>query len=318
MAVGEFELIKKYFTAIGPAASVALGVGDDCAVLDIPAGQQLATSVDTLVAGVHFPADGAAELIAQKALRSNLSDLAACGAQPLAFTLALTLPAVNEKWLTDFARGLRDCAAEFSIPLIGGDTTRGSQIVISVQVFGAVPSGMALLRSGAQVGDSIYVSGTLGDARAALDVLNVPAQQLSAQQQFWLKRYYLPRPRVGLGVALRGIASAAIDISDGFTADLNHILVASNVGAIIDSGKVPLSPALASHPDALTFALSGGDDYELCFTAPPRLHAKLESIAKRLQLALTAVGEVVAEPSLQLRHADGSLTALAATGYQHF
>lgn len=328
MAIGEFELIKKYFTAIGPVDTVALGVGDDCALLDIPADEQLATSVDTLVAGVHFPADGPAEFIAQKALRSNLSDLAACGAQPLGFTLALSLPAVDEKWLADFARGLRDCADEFAIPLIGGDTTRGTQIVITLQVFGCVPRGQALLRSGAQVGDNIYVSGTLGDARAALDVLDLPAAQLNTQQQFWLKRYYTPDPRISLGIALRGIASAAIDISDGFAADLGHILAASGggvdvgvgagLGAIVDAARVPVSSAMATHDDALTFALSGGDDYELCFTAPPRLHAKLDEIAQRLKVPLNIVGEITVEPTLRLRHPDSSQTVLAAKGYQHF
>ncbi|MET0378386.1 MAG: thiamine-phosphate kinase [Spongiibacteraceae bacterium] len=323
MALGEFALIKKFFTDIGPVAGVALGVGDDCALLDIPAGHQLATSVDTLVAGVHFPADGAMHaggpaLIAQKALRSNLSDLAAAGAQPLAFTLALTLPQADEHWLAEFARGLRECADEFAIPLIGGDTTRGAQRVITLQVFGAVPYARALLRGGAKPGDVIYSSGTLGDARAALDVLTLPAQHLNVDQQFWLQRYYRPSPRLALGIALRGIASAAIDISDGLAADLGHIVDGSGVGAIVDAGQLPLSPALRTHANALNFALHGGDDYELCFTAPRGRQTTITEISARLQLPLTAIGEIVAEKSLLLRAGDGLLTPLVRAGYQHF
>ncbi len=329
MIIGEFDLIKTYFTDIGPVADVALGVGDDCALLDIPAGHQLATSVDTLVAGVHFPADGEfpadreargvnPALIAQKALRCNLSDLAAIGAQPLGFTLALTLPKADESWLADFARGLRACAEEFSIPLIGGDTTRGAQRVLTLQVLGAVPPRKALLRSGAKPGDIIYVSGTLGDARAALDVLALPTAQLSDEQHDWLRRYYLPAPRLALGIALRGVASAAIDISDGLAADLGHILDCSGVGATINTAQLPLSPALQNHPQALNFALHGGDDYELCFTAPSRLRTTIESIATELQLPITAIGEIIADKTLSQRAGNGAITALLRSGYQHF
>lgn len=318
MSIGEFDLIKRYFTDIGPVSGVALGVGDDCALLDIPSGHQLATSVDTLVADVHFPAKANPALIAQKALRCNLSDLAAMGAQPLGFTLALTLPEADEDWLAEFARGLRACAEEFSIALIGGDTTRGTQRVITLQVLGAVPPQTALLRSAAKPGDIIYVSGTLGDARAALDVLDLPSSQLSMSQHDWVRRYYLPAPRLALGVAMRGVASAAIDISDGFTADLGHILDRSGVGATVNTTQLPLSPALLGHPQALDFALHGGDDYELCFTAPLRLRAKVESIAKQLQLPITAVGEIIAEKTLSQRAGNGAITALLRSGYQHF
>lgn len=323
MTIGEFDLIKTFFTDIGPVSGIALGVGDDCALLDIPAAHQLATSVDTLVAGVHFPADGETHaanpaLIAQKALRCNLSDLAAVGAQPLAFTLALTLPQVDEGWLAEFARGLRACAEEFSIALIGGDTTRGAQRVITVQVLGAVPPAQALLRSGARPGDIIYVSGTLGDARAALDVIYRPSAQLSDEQHDWLRRYYLPSPRLTLGIALRGVASAAIDISDGLAADLGHILDHSGVGATINPSLLPLSPAMLTHPQALNFALHGGDDYELCFTAPPRLRTAVENIATQLQLPITAIGEIIAEKTLLQHTGEGGMTVLTRAGYQHF
>jgi len=318
MALGEFDLIKKYFTDIGPVADVALGVGDDCALLDIPAGQQLATSVDTLVADIHFPADGDPELIAQKALRSNLSDLAASGAQPLAFTLALTLPRADENWLAAFARGLCACADEFSIPLIGGDTTGGQQLVITIQVLGSVPRGQSLLRSGVRVGDLIYVSGTLGAARAALDVLNTPPAELNAQQKIWLQRYYTPSPRIALGLALREVASAAIDISDGLAADLGHILECSDVGAILDAAQLPISPALQNIPDALSFALYGGDDYELCFTVPRSKQNKVANIAADLQIPLALIGEITKTKALLLRDAEGGVSTLTRDGYQHF
>jgi thiamine-monophosphate kinase len=318
MAVGEFDLIRKYFTDIGPVGAVALAGGDDCALLDLPAGQQLATSVDTLVADVHFPAQGDSELIAQKALRCNLSDLAACGAQPLAFTLALTLPDADENWLDHFARGLRACADEFAVPLIGGDTTRGPVRVITIEVLGVVPHGQALLRSGAKPGDCVYVSGTLGDARAALDVLATPVVQLDDAQRFWLKRYYMPRPRVALGIALRGIASAAIDISDGLAADLGHILERSEVGAMLDADAMPLSEALRGHPQASTFALHGGDDYELCFTVPLSQAHQLDAIAQQLQIRLTRIGVITAESSLRLRTANGAVASIAPSGYRHF
>lgn len=319
MPLGEFDLIHTYFTDIGPVQRVALGVGDDCALLDMPADQQLATSVDTLVADIHFPSAADPAAIAQKALRSNLSDLAAAGAQPLAFTLALSLPQSDEQWLAAFASGLKACADEFSIPLIGGDTTRSrAQTVITIQVFGAVPRGQALVRSGAAAGDLIYVSGTLGAARAALDVLSLAPATLSVDQQTWLRRYYTPMPRIALGTALRGVAAAAIDISDGFAADLGHILDRSEVGAVIDAARVPLSPSLHAHPDALPFALHGGDDYELCFTAPPAARTTIDAIAARLQIPLSAVGVITAARELSLRTPAGQTVPLLREGYRHF
>ncbi len=328
MALGEFGLIARFFSNItgervnaansSTANAVDLSVGDDCALLAPPAGQQLAISVDTLVADVHFPADGEAYFIAQKALRCNLSDLAAMGAEPLAFTLALSLPRSDEAWLAEFSRGLRDCANEFRIPLIGGDTTRSPIPTITIQIMGSVPIGSALLRSGAKPGDAIFVSGTLGDARAALDYLPAPRAQLKSDAQFYLQRYYNASPRIALGIALRGIASAAIDVSDGLAADLGHILERSHVGAQIDPANLPLSAALKTHPRAREFALGGGDDYELCFTVPPSLKSSLASIAQTLSLPLTEIGTIVASDRLLARDARGTLQPLAASGYTHF
>jgi thiamine-monophosphate kinase len=318
MAIGEFALIEKYFTGIGQSPLVDLSVGDDCALLTPPAGQQLAVSVDTLVADIHFPAHGDAALIAQKALRANLSDLAAMGATPLAFTLALTLPSADEHWLAAFSRGLRACADEFSIVLIGGDTTRGPQPVITIQVLGLIPNGRALLRSGAKTGDAIFVTGTLGDARAALDCLALPPQQLTAPQQYFLQRYYTPAPPVKFAQALRGIATAAIDISDGLSADLGHILERSAVGARIEIDRLPLSPALMTSSDAKQFALHGGDDYELCFTAPKNRATEIAQLAQQHSIAVTQIGDIVAGHELLARRVNGDWQPLAAAGYTHF
>lgn len=324
MALGEFELIEKYFADIGKRSAIDLAVGDDCALLTPAPDQQLAISVDTLVADVHFPAQGDAYWIAQKALRCNLSDLAAMGAEPLAFTLALSLPDSNEDWLASFSRGLRDCANEFNIALIGGDTTRHRVATITIQVIGTLPKDSALLRSGAKVGDAIFVSGTLGDARAALDYLEVPVAQLNGDQQFFLSRYYGASPRIALGIALRGIAGAAIDISDGLAADLGHILERSGAynkhptGAAINLAELPISTALQGHPHALEFALSGGDDYELCFTVPQRKKPLIENIARALSLPLTEIGTIDAGDKLMARDSAGVLRPLERSGYKHF
>jgi thiamine-monophosphate kinase len=325
-SIGEFELIEKYFAALHNDNSteqsqnnlIALGIGDDAALLNPPSGQQLAISVDTLVAGVHFPEHGDARLVAHKALRVNLSDLAAMGATPLAFTLALTLPALDEPWLAEFSRGLKEVATEFGITLIGGDTTRGAQLVITIQVIGTVPIGQALTRSDAQIGDTIFVTGTLGDARAALDILDVPQHQLTTQQQFLLERYYRPTPRILLAQALRGIASATIDISDGLAADLGHILKRSAVGAELRLATLPLSDALHNSSIAQHYALSGGDDYELCFTAAREHEERIHELSARLSTPITAVGRINNNKGLVVRDINGNPVALASTGYAHF
>lgn len=318
MTIGEFALIEKYFTGIGHSPHIDLGVGDDCALLTPPPGQQLATSIDTLVADVHFPARADAALIAQKALRANLSDLAAMGATPLAFTLALTLPDADENWLAEFSRGLRACADEFGIALIGGDTTRGPHHIVTIQVIGLIPTGLALLRSGAKPGDGIFVTGTLGDARAALAYLTLPETQLSAQQRFFLQRYYTPTPRLQLAQALRGIASAAIDISDGLSADLGHILERSAVSAQIDIEKLPLSSAVTILTDAQQFALHGGDDYELCFTANNNRADEIVKLAHQHATPITRIGEIIVGNGLFARTANGDVMPITAAGYTHF
>lgn len=316
--LSEFGLIARYFTGLGARRSeLALGVGDDCALLRLPPAQQLAVSVDTVVAGVHFPLDCDPRLLGQRALRVAVSDLAAMGAEPLAFTLALTLTGADKDWLGEFSAGLGAAALEFGMALAGGDTTRGPAVVVTAQVMGAVPEGAALTRHGARAGDLIYVSGTLGDARAALGVLARPAHSLSEAERHWLSRYYLPLPRLALGQRLRGIASAAIDISDGLAADLGHILESSGVGAQVDVSRLPLSCALHGHPQALDFALGGGDDYELCFTAAPARRDELAGLAAELGLPLTVVGEIEAEPGLRLQ-ADGRAVVPVSDGYRHF
>ena len=246
------------------------------------------------------------------------------GAEPLAFTLALSLPSSDEAWIAAFSRGLRDCANAFNIALIGGDTTRNPVATITIQVLGTLPMGSALLRSGANVGDTIFVSGTLGDARAALDFLALPSAQLNSDQQFFLSRYYQAAPRVALGMALRGIATAAIDISDGLAADLGHILERSSIrnnhpiGAEIDITKLPMSSALQKHPNAIDFALHGGDDYELCFTVPSQNKTLIAKIAHSLSLPLTEIGTIVAGDKLMTRDDNGDLQPLQQRGYQHF
>ncbi|NND68876.1 MAG: thiamine-phosphate kinase [Halioglobus sp.] len=266
----EFSLIERYFAGLGAGPAVALSVGDDCALLTPPPGELLATSVDTLVCGVHFPAAAAPADIAYRAVAAAASDLAAMGARPLGMTLALTLPEADAAFLGPFAQGLRAAVKDFNLPLVGGDTTRGP-LTVTVQVQGAVPAGAALTRAGAQPGDRLCVSGPLGDAAAALAFFQGEWQAPERFAALLHQRFYRPLPRLDLGVALRGVASAAIDISDGLLADAGHLARASGVRIDIESGAVPLSDALLAQPDEhtrLRWALAGGDDYELCFTLP--------------------------------------------------
>lgn len=268
MPSSEFLLIARYFSSLGRGAAVDLSVGDDCAVLRLQPGERLATSTDTLVVGVHFPADAFPEDIGFRAVAVAVSDLAAMGARPIGMTLALTLPEADDFWLNAFSNGLAAAVAAFDIPLVGGDTTRGP-LTITVQVMGALPPDSMLVRSGARAGDSLCVSGTLGDAAAALAFLRDEWQPEAEQAEFLLGRFYRPQARLELGAALLGTASSAIDISDGLLADAGHIAAASGVGLSIDPALLPLSKALQCHPSseqALLWALAGGDDYELCFT----------------------------------------------------
>lgn len=324
MALSEFDIIRRYFTAAGARrGDVAVGVGDDAAVVDVPAGQQLVLAMDTLVSGVHFPEETRAEDIGYKALAVNLSDLAAMGAEPAWATLALTAPRNDPAWLAAFAGGFSELARAAGVQLIGGDTTRGP-LTVTVQVHGLVPRGEAVLRSAAREGDVIYVTGTLGDAalalrrwRAGLPVTSRAEQQLAA-------RLDRPTPRIEAGRALRGLAHAMIDISDGLAADLGHILAASGAGATITLDALPLSAAFeevaaAMHKErAAEIALTGGDDYELCFTVAAAQCAEAERRLAAIGCGCCAIGVIEAAAGLRVRDRDGATVAVERGGYDHF
>lgn len=324
--MGEFDLIARYFTR--PARNAVLGVGDDCALLQPGPGLQLAISSDMLVEGRHFLPTVNPCKLGHKALAVNLSDLAACGAKPLAFTLALALPRADDAWLAPFSRGLLALADLHGCELIGGDTTRGP-LNICITVFGEVPAGQALLRSGARAGDDLYVSGTLGDARLALEAfrgtLTLPAKVFEQARA----RMEQPTPRVALGLALRGVASAAIDVSDGLLGDLGHVLRASGVGASIDRSKAitliasygELIRAETGFDDdmALDCVLAGGDDYELVFTASPERRDAVRAAAHQAQTLVTRIGRIDAEPGLRLLDARGQPLPLPQLrSFDHF
>lgn len=313
----EFELIERYFVRQDEPAGVLVGIGDDGAVLQAPTGKDLITVIDTLVEGVHFPA-GCSEIDAQsvghRAVAVNLSDVAAMGGQPLWMTLALTLAEAEEQWLHFFAQGLHQAASRYGVSLVGGDTTRGNAAVVTVQLTGVVDQGCAILRSGAQVGDTIYVSGTVGDAAGGLYLRERPPANALGPQQYLYERLEYPTPRLELGQAISGTATAAIDISDGLYADLGKLLTASAVGAEVDVDELPISPALQSCFDADTqrrLALSGGDDYELCFTSPEKLPSEIAGVA------LTPIGQITKGRELQLRDGQG-VVDYQDCGYLHF
>ncbi len=319
--MGEFELIRRYFTR--PTPKAVLGVGDDCALLQAPPGVQTAIASDMLVAGRHFFPDVAPRTLGHKALAVNLSDLAACGATPEAFTLALALPQADEAWLQAFSEGLLALADAYGCELIGGDTTQGP-LTICITVFGEVPRGQALLRSGAQVGDDVFVSGTLGDARLALEARRgtvvVPEPALPAACQ----RMDLPTPRIELGQSLRGIAHAAADISDGLAGDLGHILQQSGVGATLHApmlSRLMLVNRLGWQPppqQQLEWVLSGGDDYELVFTAPPEARAVVQAAGLACGVAITRIGQIDAEPGLRVLDAAGQPVEAQWKAFDHF
>ncbi|KAB7622758.1 thiamine-phosphate kinase [Alkalilimnicola sp. S0819] len=314
--VGEFELIRQFFA--GDAGDdVLLGIGDDAALVRPRA--DLAMALDTLVAGVHFPLDAPPESIGHKALAVNLSDLAAMGARPAWFLLGLTLERADSTWLAAFSEGLRGLGRTHGVALVGGDVTRGP-LTLSVQVSGEVPAEQALRRDGARPGDGIYVSGTLGDA--ALGLALWQSGQRRGEYADWLvERLHRPTPRVALGLRLRGLASACIDVSDGLYADLGHVLEASGVGARVELARLPLSkPLRALVPGAELWdtALCGGDDYELCFTVPPDREAALARVSAELSLPLSRIGEVRDEPGLALCLADGRFWQPGRRAYAHF
>jgi thiamine-monophosphate kinase len=315
----EFDLIARFFTR--PAANAVLGVGDDAALLAVAPGMELAVSTDMLVSGQHFFPDVDPYLLGHKTLAVNLSDLAAMGATPRWATLSLALPAAEADWLELFSRGLFDMAARFAVSLVGGDTTRGP-LNLNVTILGEVPAGQALRRSGARVGDDIWVSGDLGGAALGLGHLLGEIQLGDAGEiEACLARLHTPEPRVALGHALLDLAHAAIDISDGLLADLSHILVCSGVGAEVEFARLPAHPSIAARLSqglGQHCLLAGGDDYELCFTATPvRAHGVLAAAASA-GVRVTRVGRISGEPGLRLLAADGSVMPTRESGFDHF
>ena len=309
--MNEFDLIRDYFTWPIKDSSVTLAVGDDAAIFSLDHGYQLVTTTDTLVEGVHFSATTSAKDIAHKSLVVNLSDIAAMGAKAKYFTLALSIPKIDKSWLQDFSDSLKHLSEQYEVSLVGGDTTRGP-LNITITMIGIVERSKALTRSGARPGDGIYVSGTIGDARFCLWKLSnnlVPSNQE-------LKRLNCPTPRVELGLVLKNLASACIDLSDGLEQDLSHILKASSVGAVIEVEKIPISEALLGHikdSNDWSIPLCGGDDYELCFTIPEDNEEALKKLSKSCNVKITKIGVINEALGLQIEGFDGPRNS-----YQHF
>lgn len=320
MALTEFELIRRYFTH--RARGAVLGVGDDAAIVRARSGYELVITADMLVEGRHFSANADPEKLGHKALAVNLSDIAAMGARPLWATLALALPRADARWLAAFSRGFMRLARRHGVDLVGGDTTRGP-LNICVQVMGEVPRGRALRRDGARPGDDVWVSGTLGDAALALVAGRL---RLAPRERRALEaRLDAPTPRIALGMALRGVARSAIDVSDGLVADLGHICERSRVGAVVNLDGVPASGILQrrlGRPEALAALLSGGDDYELCFTAARSRRDAVARIARRVGLKLSRIGTITrprrGAPPVKVLDAADRTVALGQTGYKHF
>ncbi|MDP3515643.1 MAG: thiamine-phosphate kinase [Pseudohongiella sp.] len=337
VAQGEFELIRRYFGT--PELNFAhddvlLGPGDDAAIVSLPAGFNLVMSIDTLNESVHFPAQAEPFLLAQRCLLVNLSDLAAMGAEPVAFTLAISLPSPDARWLAAFSQGLAAVAQAYKCPLIGGDTTRGP-LSITIQAHGKVPTGKALLRSGAAVGDAVYVTGELGDGAAALWWLLADGRLNSAAldnpaRQMLKQAFYQPDARISAGIALRGLASAALDISDGLASDLAHVLEASagknadvsqTLGAVIDPDVIPLSDTFLKcvpKSEQLALALSGGDDYELCVCVPPAHESAALAAMEALGIRFTRIGQIDQGVGIRLQTLSGQQHPLSLKGYNHF
>ena len=320
----EFDLIELIRQRAGqPRDDVRLGIGDDAAVLAVPAGQELAVAIDTLVEGVHFPRGTAAADIGWKALAVNLSDLAAMGASPAWALLSLTLPQADREFVEGFVEGFAQLAQPHRLALVGGDTTRGP-LAISVAVHGFVPPGKALTRQGARIGDVVLVTGTLGDGAAGLHTLQQAARHddgRNSLREFLIGRLNRPTPRLAAGIALRDQAHACIDISDGLLADLGHVCAASGVGAEIDAALLPRSSALLGLYDdsaALQFALSGGDDYELCFCVPASRLAQVQADLSRLGGGATRIGRIVAGEGVRVRGNDGTWLDATSSGWEHF
>ncbi len=318
--LSEFDLIKHYFMRPGPGRA-ALGIGDDCALLDPAPRMQMAISSDMLVEGRHFFAGADARMLGHKCLAVNLSDLAAMGARPVAFTLALALPAADPDWLAQFSAGLFALADAHGCELIGGDTTKGP-LTISITIFGELAPGHALRRDAAKPGDDIWISGTLGDARLALACYWNEYALDPGPMEIAAGRMHMPIPRVALGMALAAapLAHAAIDISDGLVGDLGHILSRSGVGATLVVDALPAGPVLAAQDLNLRrrFSAAGGDDYELCFTAPTGNRAAILAAAQDAGTAVTRVGSIEAQPGLRLVDGGGALVSMGLAGFDHF
>ena len=315
----EFELIRRFFDREAADDSVLLGIGDDGAVLQPDPGRDLVTVIDTLVENVHFPSDLAADAVGYRAVAVNLSDIAAMGARPRWMTLALTLDEANDAWLEEFAKGLFAAAATHNVSLVGGDTTRGEQKVVTIQLTGDIEPGKSITRSGAVAGDLVFVSGTVGDAAAGLTFIKAGGKSTN-EKQLLADRFCRPSAQLALGQALAGIASAAIDVSDGLFSDIQKLLDKSGVAATVDVALIPLSPALKNtcgDDAALQFALTGGDDYELCFTVPPDLEQTAIMQAEQCDVPITCIGEITAGDGILCTRA-GAAFEFDHGGYRHF
>ena len=319
--MGEFDLITRYFTR--PAKRAVLGVGDDCALWQIQPGMQLAVSTDMLVEGRHFLSTVPPKRLGHKALAVNLSDLAASGAKPVAFTLALAMPRIDESWLQGFSAGLLALADQHTCELVSGDTTQGP-LTICITVMGEVPPGDALLRQGAQVGDDIYISGSVGDARLALEVMRGQLSLSASDFESCRQRMEQPQPRIALGLALRGVANACIDVSDGLAGDLGHVLKASQVGAVLTTDWVQDSAAISVAMQSLPFArrldmaLAGGDDYELLFTAAPEQAEAVQHAANEADVSVTCIGRITTGSGLQVLDLQGVPMSRRFASFDHF
>ncbi len=320
MAVSEFNLIERFFVRDNPSRKdVVLGIGDDCALLKVPEGQNLAVSMDTLIEGIHFLHDTAAADVAHKAMAVNLSDLAAMGAEPAWVTLSLSIPKVDLGWLQSFSDTFHELLNHYGLQVVGGDTTRGP-LTITLQVHGFVPEGVALRRSGAKAGDLVCVTGPIGDAALGLQVAQHRLAANGDVRDHLLSKYYRPKARVAAGIALRSRASAAIDISDGLVADLGHICRASGVGAVLNADALPISEAARSVTNeqrVLESALTGGDDYELCFTVSEDNYRKVESALESVGVACYSVGRITGKSDVRVIK-DGQPLELKQGGFDHF
>lgn len=316
--MSEFDLIHQHFKR--KTSHTNLSVGDDAALISVAPNMELAISADMLVAGTHFFHNADAYKLGWKSLAVNISDMAAMGANPKWATLAIALTEVNVNWLTEFSRGFFACADAFNVDLIGGDTTRGP-LTISVQIMGEVPIGHAIKRSGAKIDDDIWVSGKLGDAALGLAYLQGKISLEGDTLQASIHALHSPTPRVALGLALRGIANSAIDVSDGLLADLGHILERSNTGAILQLATIPrtiLTEAVCTKESLINAALAGGDDYELCFTAPTNKHAEILKISEQLALPLSCIGQITESTAMIVQDEYGKTLDIKKTGFDHF